>query len=200
MQGDFSTTMKEAFELWKTIETRELLDCHIFSVHEHVREGPHKKTGKFITLHAPQWAIIVPVLERQGKRFFITVTQYRHGTEQLYHEFPGGVIEQGEEPRAAALRELLEETGYTAGILELLGTFSPNPAFMDNTQYVFLAQNLVKTSEQKLDEHEFVHVCEVPESEVLAQLGHGEWGHGLMAAAGFLYLQYCYKNQFPLHQ
>lgn len=191
--------MKEAFEHWKTMESRELIDCHIFSVHENLREGPHRKTGRFITIHAPQWAIVVPVLEKEGKRCFITVTQYRHGTEQFYHEFPGGVIEHDEEPHVAARRELLEETGYSTGSLELLGMFSPNPAIMDNIQYVFLASDLIKSAEQKLDEHEFVHVDVVPESEVLSSLGHGAWGHGLMAAAGFLYLQYCYKNHIPLH-
>ena len=192
--------MKEAFEHWKTIESRELVDCHIFSVHENLREGPHNKIGRFITIHAPQWAIVIPVLEKEGSRYFVTVTQYRHGTEQLYHEFPGGVIEHGEDPCAAAHRELLEETGYSAGSLELLGTFSPNPAIMDNSQYVFIALNLVKTAEQNLDEHEFVHVDEIPESDVLDNLGHGEWGHGLMAASGLLYLQYYYKNHIQLHR
>lgn len=179
--------MKEAFALWETQESKKLLDCHVFTVHENLRKGPHGKTGKFITLHAPDWAIVLPVIERHGGRFMLTVTQYRHGMEQVYHEFPGGVIEPGEAPEKAAARELLEETGYSAGTLMLLGSFSPNPALMTNTQYVFLATELQKTNEQSLDEHEFVQVEELPEAEVLAMLGEGMWGHGLMAAAALLY-------------
>ncbi len=179
--------MKEAFEVWENLGSREMRDYRIFSVHENLRRGPHGKEGAFVTIQAPDWAIVIPLVEREGQRFLLSVSQFRHGTERVYHEFPGGVIEPGEAPADAARRELLEETGCEASSFELLGSFSPNPAIMANTQYVFFASGLSKVSEQKLDEHEFVHVSEIPEREMLEKLGNGDWGHALMAASALLY-------------
>lgn len=179
--------MKEAFEVWENLDCGEQHDYRIFSVYKNVRKGPHGREGEFVTIKAPDWAIVIPLIEKNGERFLLSVSQYRHGTERVYHEFPGGVIEPGEAPMDAARRELLEETGCEASTLELLGSFSPNPAIMMNTQYVFFASGLTKVSEQNLDEHEFVHVSEVPEREMLEKLGGGDWGHALMAASALLY-------------
>jgi len=171
---------------WKRLGRRELLSCPVFTVAERRNEGPGGRLGSFIVVEAPDWATVVPVLWREGEAFFLMVRQYRHGSDEVSVEFPGGVIEEGEEPAAAAARELKEETGYAAASLRLAGSVSPNPAFMTNSFHVFLAEGLELVGATSLDEHEVVDAFLVSAREVRAQMGRGMYSHALMAAALFL--------------
>ncbi len=162
----------------------------IFTVSERQRRGPHGKSARFVIVDAPDWAIVVPVLSGESGRMFLCVSQYRHGSESVCMEFPGGVVEPGEDPAAAARRELLEETGYEAVRLIKLGSCSPNPAFMNNTLHIFLAENPVKLRGQDLDEHEFVDVSLIGEDIVLADQGDALWSHALMSCAALFYVRY----------
>ncbi len=181
--------MAKGDESWTVSASRELADYRIFKALELSSLGPHGKAGRFVVLDAPDWAVVVPVLERDGRRLVVAVRQYRHGAGVPMMEFPGGVVEPGEEPAEAARRELLEETGYAAASVERLGSCSPNPAFMRNAFHVFLATGLERAGEQSLDEHELVDVELVPEDELLAALGTPPWSHALMLTAGFYYLR-----------
>jgi ADP-ribose pyrophosphatase len=171
---------------WTRLGRRELLSCPIFTVAERENEGPGGRRGSFIVLEAPDWATVVPVLRHGGEDCFLMVRQYRHGSDELSLEFPGGVVERGEEPAAAALRELAEETGYEASSLRPAGSVSPNPAFMANRYHVFLAEGLSLSRPTDLDEHEAIDALIVPAREVRAAMGLGEYSHALMAAALFL--------------
>ncbi|MBL8966696.1 MAG: NUDIX hydrolase [Spirochaetaceae bacterium] len=173
-------------ERWKALGERELADCGIFRVRERRSEGPDGRRGRFVFLDAADWAAVVPLVETPEGPAFLMVRQYRHGSDEASLEFPGGVIEAGEDPAAAAARELEEETGYRAGRLRAAGTISPNPAIMANDFHVFLADRLEPTGRRSLDEHEIVDALLVPVAEVRAKMGRGEYRHALMAAALFL--------------
>jgi len=171
-----------------TEQAREvLLDCRIFRVTRVTSEGPHGKQAEFTVLNAPDWAVVVPVLDDGGPRRILTVRQFRHGSNEMSVEFPGGVVDPGEEPAAAAARELLEETGYRAASIVHLGSCSPNPAFLSNRFHVFVGAGLSRVAEQALDEHEFVDVQALPEDEVLDAVGDPPWSHALMATAAWYY-------------
>jgi 8-oxo-dGTP pyrophosphatase MutT (NUDIX family) len=166
---------------------RVLGDFRIFKATELTSLGPHGKEGRFVVLDPPDWAVVIPVIIRDGERRILAVRQFRHGIGEALTEFPGGVVEPGENPAVAAERELLEETGYQAGRIVHLGTCSPNPAFMSNAYHVFAALDPVLVAGQSLDEHEIVDVEEYSEAGMLAGMGEPPWTHALMMTAAWYY-------------
>jgi len=181
--------MANGSEPWEFLGSRKIQDFGVFQAKAVDRAGPHGKVGTFIVLDSRDWGVVVPVLERNGKRYLLAVRQFRHGSGKVSMEFPGGIVEPGEDPEKAALRELREETGYSAGRFEFLGDVSPNPAILTNRFRVYLAEDLKLAGDQCLDEHEIIDVEEIPEDEFLERLGTASYDHALMAAAAFLYVR-----------
>ncbi len=87
----------------------------------------------------------------------VVARQFRPGPEKVMDEIPGGEVDEGEDPQKAAERELLEETGYTPGMVEFLGEFSRD-GYMNGKWFYYLATGCRKTADQSLDENEFVDV------------------------------------------
>lgn len=90
----------------------------------------------------------------------ILVRQFRPGPEQMLVSFPEGALDEEESALQAGQRELLEETGYQAGSLQVLKTF--RSAYTTEKQICLLALDCRKTSTQSLDESEFIEVSTMP--------------------------------------
>jgi ADP-ribose diphosphatase len=133
------------------------------------------------------WAIVVALTEN-GE--VVLVKQYRHGVCESLLEFPGGVVEEDEDPVEGAKRELLEETGYTASNVILVGKLYPNPALQTNAQYCFLALEAKKVSEQNLDGGEDIEVHLMPLSHLVEIARNGQFLHALNVAVLFQALAY----------
>jgi 8-oxo-dGTP pyrophosphatase MutT (NUDIX family) len=174
---------------WKEIERREVYLCRVFKVRDTVSLGPDGETRTFNVLDAPDWAIVIPVVRDADGEKFLMVRQWRHGADKISLEFPGGVLEDGEDGVAAAGRELEEETGWSATSIRSLGTFNPNPAIMSNTVHIFLAEGLRRKGKQKLDADEYVDAELISAEEVIAGMGRPPYVHALMASALALYLR-----------
>lgn len=108
-----------------------------------------------IAVKSPDWVAICA--QKNGK--WLLTKQLRFGTMSEIEEFPCGCVEENEDPKVAAIRELSEETGYNVSLNDLyfLGKFAANPGFMTNFMHYFFVDldkvRFVK-SEQHLDAHE----------------------------------------------
>jgi 8-oxo-dGTP pyrophosphatase MutT (NUDIX family) len=164
-------------------------------VRESVCRSPEGVLKTFSVIDTRDWAMVVPVIEtKRGKAgnadiAFVMVRQWRHGARELSVEFPGGVLEAGEQNAEGAARELREETGFVAGSVTKLGAMNPNPAIMSNRIHFYLAEDLTQTGKRELDEDEFVEVLTVPAVEVLQNMGRPPYIHALTAAALLFYLK-----------
>jgi ADP-ribose diphosphatase len=138
-------------------------------------------------LELSTWANVV-ALTKDGD--VVLVRQYRHGVCDVLLEFPGGVVEDGEDPAEGVRRELLEETGYTVSNVVEVGRIYPNPAFQTNTLHCFLALDAEKVSAQNLDAGEDIEVQLTPLDELIAIAKMGGFLHALDIAVLFQALLY----------
>jgi 8-oxo-dGTP pyrophosphatase MutT (NUDIX family) len=174
---------------WTEVDRKEVYRCRVFSVRDTKSRAPDGENRTFTVLDAPDWAIVIPVAHESDGDRFLMVRQWRHGADELSLEFPGGVLEDGEDGDEAAGRELEEETGWTATSMRKLGTFNPNPAIMSNTVHIFLADGLYRKGKQKLDADEYVDAELIKVAEVIEGMGRPPYVHALMASALALYLR-----------
>ena len=110
-------------EPWERTHSRALADYGFFRLRQDTNIHPrHGRPYDFYVLEFPHWVNIIPLTSSDEVIF---VRQFRHGTREVTWEIPGGIIDPGESPKQAALREMQEETGYTAADALELGWVHP---------------------------------------------------------------------------
>ncbi len=171
---------------WQEKGRRKLLETPVFNVMETDSISPDGNKGNYIVMEARDWVTVIPVLGND----FIMVKQWRHGEQDISIEFPGGVVDEGENPIEGAARELLEETGFKAGKLTHLATVNPNPALFSNHVHFYAAEELEDTGTMELDNDEYLDFMKISKSEVYEKMGSREYPHALMAAALGIFRQY----------
>jgi ADP-ribose pyrophosphatase len=141
-------------------------------------------THDFFVLNIPDWINVI-ALTKDGR--LIMVEQHRLGTDEFTLETSAGIIEPGEDPAAAARRELREETGYEAGNLILLKKCSANPAIMNNYIHFYLATGCEIASAQDLDPAEDIDVHLFTHREIIDFIRNGRINHSIIITALSLY-------------
>jgi ADP-ribose pyrophosphatase len=135
---------------------RERLHNRFFTL---VEEDIPDRDGRPYTYHAVEakWdaVIVVPVCD-DGTLLIERI--YRHPYRRWMHEFPAGGIEPGEDPLAAAARELSEETGWTAGRVEPLISYEAMPGLLRMRLHIVRATGLRPGGEVRLEAAEFIQV------------------------------------------
>jgi ADP-ribose pyrophosphatase len=144
--------MTEQTSAWREISRTRVYDDfrQIDKVLYELPDG----TQKYFDIDAAIGAVTIIALTTDQQ--LVMVRQYRPGPGLTLTEFPGGRVELGEEPAAAAARELLEETGYV-GELTSIGRRHMD-AYSEAQQHGFIATNCRKVAEPSLDEGEFLSV------------------------------------------
>ena len=181
--------MNQEVEIWETVRSKEIADCRVFKVREDLANNGDK-TGKFYVIESPDWVNVVAVTKASE---VVLIEQFRHGTGEVILEIPGGMIDDGEKAEAAARRELLEETGYSAKEFVFLGKSRPNPAIQNNWLYHFAAIDAEKTEDIKFDEHESLVTRLYPVEAIPSLIESGEITHSLVLAAFHYFSFYTMK-------
>lgn len=176
---------------WKIEQREKILHTPVFDIYSQKEVSPEGFSGNYVSIAAPDWVVIVAVHNDN----FILVNQFRHGEERVTVEFPGGVCDSNENPEETARRELLEETGFSAGRMTFLGKVSSNPALFKNHFSVYLAEELVQTGEQHLDSDEVLNYLELPRKEVLERMGSYEFSHAYTGTAIAFYLRHLLRTE-----
>ena len=133
----------------------------------------------------PGAVAVVPVLD-DGR--LVLIRNRRDAVDAWLYELCAGKLELGEEPAAAAGRELEEETGYVATTIEKLGEFYTSPGFADELMRVFEARGL-RPAAQRLEEDERITVEIRTVDETLAMIAAGEIRDGKTLAGLLLWLR-----------
>ena len=127
----------------------------------------HRMDDYFVRV-GPEVVLVFPVTT-EGE--VVLVRQYKHGAREVVLELPGGFFDpKEEEPAAAALRELQEETGYVSEKINLLQTVMDNPTKDTHHLHLFLAQEARLLTDQNLDVSEEIEVVRVPLKEIKEQV------------------------------
>lgn len=158
---------------WKLLKSEWILQNKWYKVRKDTVEvRPGKIVDDYYVGVLEDYVMIVAITE---DKIVPLVRQYKHGAGDVVTELPAGAIDDGEDPLAAAKRELREETGYTADSWEQLGYFYKSSAkSRGGNAYIFLAKNAKKTSGQDLDDTEDIEVIEKLFQEALAMAKSGE--------------------------
>ncbi|NOY24325.1 MAG: NUDIX hydrolase [Oligoflexia bacterium] len=168
---------------WDPGPDETLLETRIFKVSRHqARSRLRDRQANFFVLDTLDW---VNVIARTLDGRVVLVEQYRHGTDSVTVEIPGGMVDPGEDALCAGLRELAEETGYRPApdaTVQVIGVVDPNPAIQRNRCTTVLVDGIVSGSDDP-DPNEELAVRLVPQAVLPDLVRQGVITHALVVAA-----------------
>jgi ADP-ribose pyrophosphatase len=152
---------------------------------------PDGSVGELEMVRHPGASAVVPFLSdpRGSDPQILLIRQYRYAAKGYLYEIPAGRLNESEDPRECAVRELKEETGCSAEDVEHLLTFYTTPGFTDEKIHLFMATGL-EVGETKHEADEFLELQPMLLSRALQLIEVGEiqdakTALGLLFAAGF---------------
>ena len=175
---------------WKILSYKQILDTPYLKVRSEqlaIPNGPI--VSDYYIIENRGWVGIVPVTE---DGHFLINRQYKHGIGREVLEFPaGGIDDHEDDPLLTAQRELMEETGYSVedGQIELLAYMYANPTGARTLIWWYLARNVCKTGEQKVDPVEVIENLFVTPKELLQLIHDGSFAVQGQIAAAYMALE-----------
>jgi len=168
-------------EPWEHLTTRAGHDYRIFSTRLDLCRSPRTRTDhEFVVVEAPDWVNVIALTPEDE---VLLVRQYRFGTREVTLEIPGGAVDRGEDFVSAGVRELREETGFEGDQVRLLGTVTPNPAFIQNRCGTLLVTGARRVDEPRPDGTEILEVERRPLGDIPRLIAGGQIDHALVVAA-----------------
>lgn len=170
----------------KTISTERIYEGAIINVRKDKVTVMNGESFREIVEH--NGGAVIAAIKDDGK--MLMVNQFRKPAERVMLEAPAGKIDPGETPETAALRELKEETGYTAEHIQLMTEMYPSVGYSEEVLYLYVCTGLTP-GETDFDENEAIDICEYPLGELYDMVMRGEIKDGktqvaVMMAKGLL--------------
>ena len=173
------------------VESKRVYTGRVISLDVDTVRFPDESIGQLEMIRHPGASAIVPFLSdpRGEDPQVLMIRQYRYAADGYMYEIPAGRLDKGETPRDCAIRELKEETGCTAELMEPLLTMYTTPGFTDERIHLFMATGLV-AGETKHEADEFLDLHPMRLSRALEMVEAGgiqdaKTALGLLFAAGF---------------
>jgi len=156
---------------WKTISTREVYKNNWMRLREDVAELPNGRTTIYGVCEFGECVGVLPFVDDEH---VIVVRQYRYVHQENHRwEMPTGGIWPGETPEQAAQRELMEESGYSAGRLTWISSYHTSKSICHETAHLYIGRELV-AADALPDETEFFERAVFPFDEVLQMVEQSE--------------------------
>lgn len=167
---------------WQRLSSRPAGDFRIFQIRTDRLVSPRtQEEHDFYVIDCVNWVNVIAVTPEQQ---LVMIEQYRHGSNTIELEIPGGMIDpQDASPEAAAVRELREETGYEGRHAQRIGEVFPNPAIMSNTCYTVLLEESKLLHPVQFDRSEDLITRLVPVTEIPTLVRSGQIRHSLVVVA-----------------
>jgi len=164
---------KKSKTIARVISSKTIFQGPIFRVvSQRVQEPDGVRVRRDIVQHHGS-IVILALDETQRRPRILLERQYRHAAGARLWELPAGSLEPGENKLAAAKRELLEETGYTAASWQRALFFYVSPGFLNESMEVFLARRLKKGKAQP-EEDERIAIRFFPLSQAVGMAMTGK--------------------------
>lgn len=138
----------------------------VFDVTTNMVKEPTGVTARRDIVRHPGSVVVLAVDETGKEPRILLERQFRYAADKFMWELPAGSRDPGESTLAGAKRELLEETGYTAGSWKKMLFFYPSPGFLTETMTIYLAEDL-KHGKAMPEEDEVIEARLVPLSSAL---------------------------------
>ncbi len=169
-------------EPWKKISSRPLGDFRIFTIRADKKISPRThKEHEFFVIDSVNW---VNVIALTADAQLVMIEQFRHGSNTIELEIPGGMIDAKDaSPEASGQRELREETGYAGTNAKIIGSVWANPAIMSNTCYTVMVEECQCVHPLEWDHAEDLITRLVPLAEVPGLVASGKIRHPLVVVA-----------------
>jgi len=167
---------------WKKTGVDGTVDFRIFRVRTERKVSP--RTGAEHSVYVIDSVNWVNVIAVTPENELVMIEQYRHGSDSIELEIPGGMIDaKDESPAAAGVRELREETGYEGEHPRIIGQIRPNPAIMSNTCFTLMVDNCRLKHPVEFDHGEDLVTRLVPVADLHKLVTTGRIQHSLVVVA-----------------